>query len=83
MNSAELGTVRASRRPTTVVTANASIETDGEATVYVRDLDLFVTVQLLDDTPPFLSLGKLCEDHWFSYEWTVGQKPIVGYALYA
>ena len=45
-----------------------------EATVYVKELDLFVTVMLLEDTPAVLSLGKLCQDHWYSYHWTSGQK---------
>ena len=46
-----------------------------EATVYVKEYGLFVTVKLLEDTPTFLSLGKLYEDHGYSYEWTSGQKP--------
>ena len=46
-----------------------------EATVYVKELDLFVTVKLLEDTLAVLSLGKLCEDHGYCCEWTVGQKP--------
>ena len=33
-----------------------------EATVYVRELDLFVTVMFLENTPAVLSLGKLCEE---------------------
>ena len=45
-----------------------------EATVYVKELDLFVTVKLLEDTAAVLSLGTLCEDHGYSYEWTSGQK---------
>ena len=36
--------------------------------VYVRDFDLFVTVQLLDDASPVQSLGQLCEDHGYSSE---------------
>ena len=36
--------------PTTVVTANGEVQTNEEAQVYVHDLDLFVTVQILDDT---------------------------------
>ena len=43
--------------------------------MYVRELDLFVTVVLLEDTPAVLSLGTLCEDHGNSYHWTSGQKP--------
>ena len=48
---------------------------NGEATLYVKEMDLFVTVKLLEDTPAFLSLRKLCLDHWYSHEWTTGQKP--------
>ena len=43
--------------------------------VFVHDLNLFVTVQLLEETPAVLSPGKLCEDHGYSYEWVSGQKP--------
>ena len=30
---------------------------------------------LLEDTPVVLSLGKLCDEHGYSYEWINGQKP--------
>ena len=50
INSAELDTVRASKNPTTVVTANGEVLTREEATVYVKELDLFVTVMLLEAT---------------------------------
>ena len=75
LNSAALDTVRVSRRPTTVITATGSIETNEEAIVCVRDLDLFVTRQFLNDTPPVLSLGKLCEDHGYVAWWTGCQEP--------
>ena len=51
------------------------VQTNEEAQVYVYDLDLFVTVQLLEDTPAVLSLGKLCEEHGFTSEWASGQTP--------
>ena len=38
-------------------------------------LDLLVTVMLLEDTLAVLSLGKLCEYHRKNYHWTSGQKP--------
>ena len=57
-NSAELETERISESPTTVVTANCEVLTKEEATVYVRELDLFVTLMLLEDTLEVLSLGK-------------------------
>ena len=68
-------TLRRSRNPTTVVTANVEVQTNEEAQVYVYDLDLFVTVQILDDTPAFLPLGKLCKEHGYTCEWPSGQKP--------
>ena len=42
------------------------VQTNEEAQVYVHDLGLFVTVQLLEDPPAVLSLGKLCEEHGYS-----------------
>ena len=47
----------------------------GVQTNDVKELDLFVTVKLLEDTPGVVSLGKICEYHGYSSEWTSGQKP--------
>ena len=66
LNSAEFETMRTSRSPTTVMTANGEVQTREEATENVKELDLFVSV---------LSLGKLCEDHGYAPHWTSGQKP--------
>ena len=71
LNSAELETMRTSRSPTTVMTtANGDVQTREEATVCVKQLDFFVKVMLLEETPAVLSLEKLCEDDGFSYHWT-------------
>ena len=43
--------------------------------MYVKQLDLFVKVMLLEETPAVLSLGKLYEDHGCTYHCTAGQKP--------
>ena len=59
LNSAELETMRISRNPTTVMTANGEVQTRKDATVYVKELDLFVTVMFLEETLVVLSLGKL------------------------
>ena len=40
------------------MTANGEVLTREEATVYVKQLDLFVTVLLLQETPAVLSLGN-------------------------
>ena len=66
LNPAELETMRTSRSPTAVMTANGEVQTRQEATVYVKELDLFVTVMLLEETPAASSLGKLCEDHGYT-----------------
>ena len=75
LNCAELETMRISRNPTTAVPANGEVQTREEATVFVKELDIFVTVMLLEETPTALSLGKHCEDRGYNYHWTSGQKP--------
>ena len=62
VSSDELYTLRRSRSPTVVLTAGGEVQTNEEAQVFVHDLILFVTVQILQETPAVLSLGKLCED---------------------
>ena len=74
-SSEEMGTVKRSRNPAVVLITNGEVLTHKEAHVFVHDLILFVTVQLLEETPAALSLGKLCEDHGYSYEWVSGQEP--------
>ena len=64
-------TVDSVRIPATVATVNGEVQTN-EAQVYVHDLDLFVTVQVLDDTSAVVSLGKLCEKHGYLHEWVSG-----------
>ena len=72
-NSAELETMRRSRSPTTVMTANGEVQTREESTVYVKQLDLFVKVIFLEETLQFFP-WILCEDHGYTYHWTSGQK---------
>ena len=74
-NSAELETARISRSPTTVVTAKGEVQTNEEVTGYVKELDLFLTMKVLEDTPAVLSLKKFCEEDGYSDEWTSGHKP--------
>ena len=74
-DSADLETVTASRSPMTVITTNGEVQTHEEATVYVRELEKFLSMKLLEDTPAILSPGKLCDEHGYSYQWINGQKP--------
>ena len=43
--------------------------------MYVKDLDIFLTIKVLENTPAVLSFGKLCDENGYSYEWINGQKP--------
>ena len=71
LSSEELDTLRRSRTRTVVLTASGEVHTIEEAQVFVHDL--FVTVQF-EETSAVQSLGRLCEDHGYSYEWVSGQK---------
>ena len=69
LNSAETDTLTKSCSPTIVTAANGEVQTHEEATVYVKELDIFLTMKVLENTPAILSLGKLCDEHGYSYEW--------------
>ena len=75
LNSVDLDTLTKSCSPTMVMTANGEVQTHEEATVYVKELDIFLTVKVLEKTPAVLSLGKLCDENGYFYEWINGQKP--------
>ena len=70
-----MDTLTKSCSPTIVITANGEVQTQEEAIVYVKELDTFLTMKVLDNTPAVLSLGKLCDENGYSYEWINGQKP--------
>ena len=75
LSDAELDTLTKSCSPTIVITVNGEVQTHEEATVYVKELDIFLTMKVLENTPAVLSLGKLCDENGYSYEWIHGQKP--------
>ena len=75
LNDAEMDTLTKSCSPAIVSTANGEVQTHEEATVYVKELDIFLTMKVLENTPAVLSLGKLCDENGYSYEWINGQKP--------
>ena len=58
-----------------VVDSNGEVQTHEEAIVYVKELDIFLTMKVFENTPAVLSLGKLCDENGYSYEWINGQKP--------
>ena len=62
-----------SKDPSFRMTAHGTSQTTEEATVCVFDLDMFFQIQLVKESPAVLSLGKLCVENGFSYEWHPGQ----------
>ena len=74
LSDAEMDTLTKSCSPTIVITANGEVQTHEEATMYVKELDIFLTKKVLENTPAVLSLGKLCDGNGYSYEWINGQK---------
>ena len=75
LSKAEMDTLTKSCSPTIVITANGEVQTNEEAIVYVKELDIFLTMKVLENTPAVLSLSKLCDENGYSYEWINGQKP--------
>ena len=74
VSDAEMDTLTKSCSRTIVITANGEVQTHVKATVYVKEVDIFLTMKDLDNTPAVLSLGKLCDENGYSYEWINGQK---------
>ena len=74
LSEAEMDTLTKSCSPTIVITANGEVQTHEEAIVYVKELDIFLTMKVLENTPAVLSLGKLCNEN-YSFEWITGEKP--------
>ena len=75
LSNAEMDTLTKSCSPTIVINANGEVQTHEETIVYVKELDIFLTMKVLDNTPAVLSLGKLCDENGSSYECINGQKP--------
>ena len=68
LNSVEMDSLTKSCSPTIVITANGEVKTHEEVTVYVKELGVFLTMNVFEDTPAVLSLGKLCDENGYSYE---------------
>ena len=53
LNSAEMDILTKSCSPTIVITAIGEVQTKEQATVHVRELDIFLTMKLFEDTQQF------------------------------
>ena len=59
MSDAEMDTLTKSCSPRIVITANGEVQTHEEAIVQVKELEKFLTMKVLENTPTVLPLGKL------------------------
>ena len=75
LNDAEMDILTKSCGPTIVITANGEVQTHEEAIVYVKELDIFLTMEVFENTSAVLSFGKFCDGNGYSYEWINCQKP--------
>ena len=58
LSDAEMDTLTKSCSPTIVITANVEVQTHEVATVYVKELDIFLTMKVLENTPTVLSIAR-------------------------
>ena len=58
---------------TAVVSANGEVQTNEEAQVYVRDLDLFVTVITRRHACSSITWKASAKKNGYSYEWSSGK----------
>ena len=70
LSDAEMDILTKSCSPTRVITVNGEVQTHEEAIVYVKELDVFMTMNVLENTPAELSFGKLCDENGYTYQWS-------------
>ena len=75
LTSGEKDTIRRSSEHPVITTANGKAESTEEATVFVNDLDVFVTVMLFEYPPAVLSLSLSCGEMGNSYKWKGEDSP--------
>ena len=63
-----MDTLTKSCSPRIVITANGEVQTHEEAIVYVKELDIFLTMKVLENTPAVLSVGKFCDENGYFHE---------------
>ena len=62
------------QNPTSVSTANGSLAIDKYVKSYVPSLETTLDVVVTECTPDVVSLGKLCREHGYNFEWRGHQK---------
>lgn len=75
LTKAERKTIRRMLEPIPLQTANGIVWAEEECDMYVHELKLKVNAIVLEDSPPVLSLGKLCNGNGFKYVWVPREIP--------
>ena len=64
LSDAEMETLTKSYSPTIVITTKREMQTHEEGTVYVKELDIFLTLKVIENTQAVLTL---CDENGYSY----------------
>ena len=75
LSDAEMDTLTKSCSPTMVITAYGEVQTHEEAIVYVKELDIFLTMKVIETRQQYCRSESFCDENGYSYEWINGQKP--------
>ena len=61
--------------PIPITTANGEVKIHAQVKVFVKELCSFVWAYFLDCDVAVLSLGMLCDDEGFTYQWVANTPP--------
>ena len=64
-------------RPCILNTANGKVKVDKEVDIFIIELDIWIVAYILLDSPPILSVGKLCRQEGFVYVQNGAQDPVL------
>ena len=61
--------------PIPITTANGEVKINAQVRVFVKELCIFVWAYVLDCDVAVLSLGMLCDEEGFMYQWVPNTPP--------
>ena len=62
-------------KPIPITTANGEVKVHAQVRVYVKELEIYVWAYVLDCDVAVLSLGMLCDEEGFTYQWVPNLPP--------
>lgn len=62
-------------RPIPITTANGEVKVHAQVRVFVKELGIYVWAYVLDCDVAVLSLGMLCDEEGFTYQWVPNSPP--------